>query len=88
MSDKCKFCGAEIAPTGRYIDIKHTHYACGTIYWATTGEWSRDTDCFRRQLQQSEERAKELFDALSSYDNVKQDSVWRKHAEYFRKEAR
>ena len=85
--DKCKFCGSEVTAEGRYIDIKHTHYACGTIYWATTGELSRDMDCLSRQLAQSEARALELFDALSSYDNVKQDSVWRKHAEYFRKDA-
>jgi hypothetical protein len=88
--DKCKFCGAEITPTGRYIDIKNTHYACGTICWATTGELSRDTDCFRRQLAQSEARARELFEALSRLINREDFSRYdanetvAKHAGHFR----
>ena len=80
--NNCKFCGA-----GQLFNENgYTAFDCGAHRYGAD-EWGQSVECLSRQLAWSEARAKELFEALGSYDNVKQDSVWRKHAKYFRKEA-
>ena len=80
--NKCKFCGAKEL----FTENNYTAFDCGAHRYGKN-EWGQSVECISRQLAKSETRARELWEALSSYDNVKQDSVWRKHAEYFRKDA-
>jgi hypothetical protein len=91
--ETCKFCGAKIENKKAIIDF--TRYECGSVLWSQD-YWQRMNYCYERQLEQSEDRAKELYRELAYVGNCrvpdnydwydiaeKAFAVVQKHADHF-----
>jgi hypothetical protein len=86
--DKCKFCGAKKLFTKNC----YTAFDCGSRLYSKN-EWYQEIGCYERQIQQSEARARDLWETLEhvvrrdgfSYGHAL-DTV-DKHADHFRKES-